>query len=243
MYFIDMPWFSEEPGDLKFDEYGLEEITADIEEARQQLKLGKTIILGHSIHGSIAFEYAKRYPDHVSGIVMIGSPNFFSNERYNRATEELWDSAASERKEKQMKNWNRLAELNITDKQGETVREYLAMAPTYWYDPDYDAAWLWEDMVVNEEMIDHLYGTVFHQYDMFDRLEELPAPVFVAMGKYDYAVPYTLWTPYDSLDDLELELFEKSGHTPQLEDSVTFDTELMTWINTILNEAVIYGQY
>jgi len=55
--------------------------------------------------------------------------------------------------------------------------------------------------------------------------------VFVALGKYDYVIPHTLWkTSYKEIPDFKLVLFEKSGHTPQLEENKLFDKELLSWI-------------
>ena len=73
---------------------------------------------------------------------MIGSPNIYGNNDYNTAADELWATASAERKDKQSSNWIKLADSDTAGKNGETVREYLAMAPVYWFDPDYDAAWL-----------------------------------------------------------------------------------------------------
>jgi len=230
MYFIDLPWFSKKPASIKLDEYGINNIADEIEEARKGLQLAKPIIIGHSIHGTIAYEYAKRYPEKISGIVMIGSPNIYGNDEYIRATEEIWSTASEERKEKQNRNWIMLAESGTSNKEGETIREYLAMAPVYWYNPDYDASWLWADMTVNEEIIDHIYETVFNDYRMFNSINNIPAPTLVVTGKYDYAVPYTLWQDFDSVTGLTVRLFNESGHTPQLEQSNEFNSTLLDWM-------------
>ena len=68
---------------------------------------------------------------------------------------------------------------------------------------------------------------------MFNSEVIIPVPVLVAMGKYDYVIPYTLWnTSYKNIPDFTLVLFEKSGHTPQLEESGIFDKKLIQWIDT-----------
>ncbi len=236
MYFVDLPWFSVEPGDLYHGEFGIQIIAETIDRARQELQLEKPLIIGHSIHGTIAYEYARQYPGNIRGIVMIGSPNIYGNDDYNKATDEFWATASAERKEKQNRNWIKLAESDTSGKEGETVREYLAMAPVYWYNPDYDAAWLWSGMTVNEVIVDHLYGSVFNNYSMFQTMNNIPAPTLVVMGKYDYAVPYTLWLGYESVSGLTVKLMEKSGHTPQLEQSNDFDKALLEWID----ENIVY---
>jgi len=235
MYFVDLPWFSEEPAGTNLEDYNIEDIADEIEEVRLDLNLEKPIIMGHSIHGTIAYEYARQYPGNVRGIVMIGSPNTYGTDDYNKATDEFWATASDQRKEKQNRNWILLAESDTVGKEGETVREYLAMAPVYWYNPDYDASWLWEGMTVNEEIIDHIYGTIFHDYAMFQFMNNIPAPTLVVMGKYDYAVPYTLWQGYDTITGLTVKILDKSGHTPQLEQSNEFDKALLNWINEAID--------
>jgi proline iminopeptidase len=43
--------------------------------------------------------------------------------------------------------------------------------------------------------------------------------------------PYATWEPYRSaFKDLMVRVFEKSGHTPQFEESDLFDSELMNWL-------------
>jgi proline iminopeptidase len=104
------------------------------------------------------------------------------------------------------------------------------MAPKYWYDPDYDARWLWEGMTINQALIEHLYGTIFEDYHMFGYEKSVPAPTLVVMGKYDYAVPSALWQDLDSIPGLTLKLSEKSGHTPQLEEPGLFLAIILEWL-------------
>jgi proline iminopeptidase len=67
---------------------------------------------------------------------------------------------------------------------------------------------------------------------MFAPPTAIDVPMFVGLGKYDYVIPYTLWrSRYGSIADFSLVLFEKSGHTPQLEESEHFDQELIEWMN------------
>ena len=51
------------------------------------------------------------------------------------------------------------------------------------------------------------------------------------MGKHDYMVPNIQWdTEIEKLPKLSYQLFEKSGHTPQLEEPDEFDKKLIQWI-------------
>ncbi len=45
--------------------------------------------------------------------------------------------------------------------------------------------------------------------------------------------PYAAWDPYrESFKDLTVRVFEKSGHTPQWEESDLFDAELLGWLSS-----------
>jgi len=50
-------------------------------------------------------------------------------------------------------------------------------------------------------------------------LEKISAPIFVAIGCYDFVCSYYLWDDYkDRGPDLSYHLFEKSGHWPMFEE-------------------------
>jgi proline iminopeptidase len=80
----------------------------------------------------------------------------------------------------------------------------------------------------------HLWGEAFRDIDIAQGLEHLAVPVFLALGRYDYLVaPYATWAPYrERFEDLTVRVFEKSGHTPQFEESALFDAELLQWLST-----------
>ena len=231
LYFVDMRWFAKSYSPMNLSEFTIQTIVADIEKVRSELKLEKVILIGHSIHGAIAFEYAKQHPDHVSHLVMIDAPNTAGTIDQKVAISDLWNTASTERKDMQSKNWQILANMkNLTPAQLE-IETYCLMSPEYWYDPTYDARWLWQGMTLNIDILHYLYNTIFSNYHMLAEGRRVPVPTFLAQGRYDYVYPYTLWNGYDTIQGLTIKIFDKSGHTPQLEENGLFDTELLKWIN------------
>jgi proline iminopeptidase len=188
------------------------------------------IILGHSIHSVIAFEYAKRHPERVSHVVMIGSPAWQTNRTQEDAINNLWITASAERQKLMAENWKKLAAMKDLSPAQFDIENYCLMAPEYWYDMTYDAKWLWKDMTLNTDILHSLYDSVFRDYFIFRNGRSVPVPAFVAMGKYDYIDPYTLWEGLEDIPGLTIRLFDKSGHTPQLEESVLFDSVLLKWL-------------
>lgn len=231
-YFVDMRWFAEEYSPVNLDDFTIETIADDIEKVRSELKLENVVLIGHSIHGTIALEYAKRYPQHLSHVVAIGSPSFVGTERYNKVVEDLWATASEERKEYQKRLWEKSKDsIDNASPEPAFILNYIADGARYWYDIEYDAGWLWEGMTIHTELTNHLFGKIFGNYNIADDNKIISTPVFVAMGKYDYIIPYTLWEKaYGNIPDYTLVLFEKSGHTPQLEESEFFDAKLLEWI-------------
>ncbi|MBL1219936.1 alpha/beta hydrolase [Chryseobacterium sp. L7] len=64
----------------KSDNYHLEAMVQDIEELRQHLKLDKVFLLAHSFGGIIAVNYAKKYPQHIKGLILANITLHFLND-------------------------------------------------------------------------------------------------------------------------------------------------------------------
>lgn len=231
MYFVDMKWFAEKYKAENLDLVNIQSIVQDVEEIRQKLELDKPLILGHSIHGTIAAEYVKKHADKVSGLIVIGSPCEWGNSTYDKKAAELWKTASDVRKKVQEENWGKIDELDRLTGQEKASAQYNSLSPKYWYDPYYDASWLWDGMTVHPNVTEHLFAQVFLNYNMFDPAVSISVPVFVGLGKYDYVIPYTLWQlEYSTISKFTLVLFENSGHTPQLEESELFNRKIIEWL-------------
>lgn len=230
--FVDLRHFAPSDPSVPPQEITLETYANDIEAVRTQLGLGKVIVLGHSIHGNIALEYARRYPEHVLRVIVIGSPPLGTG-RMSKLREAFWNADASEERKRVLKrNWegmeDRIKSLPATQ---QFIQTYLLNGPRYWYDSTYDATWLWRDVYLNAPISDHVFGILFQEYDLAQGPRPIATPVFLALGRYDYAVPYTTWNDERrKLAGLSYNLFEKSGHTPQLEEAAEFDRRLMQWL-------------
>ncbi|MCB0552280.1 MAG: alpha/beta fold hydrolase, partial [Phaeodactylibacter sp.] len=107
MYFVDLKWFAEDYKPENLDSVNIASIVQDVEEIRAKLGLENPILMGHSIHGTIAMEYVKEHPDQVRGLVLIGSPAEWGNATYEKKAAALWQTASSERKALQEQNWGK----------------------------------------------------------------------------------------------------------------------------------------
>ena len=233
LIFADHRGFARLTDDAPPSKDDLDTVLADIDLVRQHLGLEKVIIIGHSGHGYMALEYAKRYPQHVSHVVMIATGPSHSA-AHNAATERYWqESVCPERKARLERDLAGLAAEIEAAPEKRFVAFCVRMGARSWYDHAFDAAPLWQGVHVNMPVFDHLWGEAFRDIDIAQGLEQLDVPVFLGLGRYDYLVaPYATWDPYRSrFKDLTVRVFERSGHTPQLEESALFDAELLRWLS------------
>lgn len=231
MVFLDQRVFALTPHRGKVPVSGLNEILEDVERARRQLDLSSVVVVGHSGHALMALEYAKRYPKHVSHVVMISIGPSLSPEHMAEAARYWRESVDPERKavhEENVRNWPaKGADQGL-------ISWYLHNVPRIWFDPHFDPAPLWEGVEVNQSIFDRVWGTELRDIDISRGLEALDRPVFLALGRYDFIIPPP--ASWDALRpkfrDLTVRVFERSGHTPPFEQPELFDRELMAWLKS-----------
>ena len=230
--FVDARHFAEIDTAHSLDSITLDTYTADIERVRAEVGFERIVIVGHSHHGNLALEYSKRYPERVTHVVLIGSPPC-NVEKTIKAGEEYWAGHASEpRKTALQKNWMELSpdRLDAMPLQDAFVARYTADGPRHWCDPNYNAAPLWAGMQVSMDVI-QVFRNFFAEYELSWNPTTMRAPVLVVMGRYDYVVPHILWQAVlPKLHNVTFHLFERSGHTPQLEEPGLFNQVLLEWI-------------
>lgn len=100
--FLDHRGFVKPSRPLKPEDYTLDEILDDIELVRETLRLTDFIILGHSGHAFIALEYAKKYPEHVTRVILLNSAPTNSQERRHKSFLYFYETANPERNMKKI---------------------------------------------------------------------------------------------------------------------------------------------
>lgn len=234
LVFIDHRGFA--PGNDCTDkaEYAFDLLLADIERMRSELELGQVVVLGHSGHAFMALEYAKRFPQHVSHVVMLNVAPDYSQAGHAAAERYLADSVCPERKAALAGNMARMQAAIEAAPEKAFVTYCLLMGPKSWYDWNFDAARLWEGVETNMAMFDHVWGEVFRDIDITAGLDSLRKPVFLGLGRHDFLVPPPhLWEAVrDRFHDLTIRVFERSSHAPPFEEPAMFDAELLGWLDS-----------
>jgi proline iminopeptidase len=203
----------------------------DLEAAREALGLDRFVLVGHSIQGSMALAYALRYPRHVSHVIAICAVPSLSPAQVALA-EDYWDRNASpSRKAAHAAAQEAFAAAAPTLPPDAVATAMIrADAAKRWYDPEYDEGPLMAGAPVNMALLGELFGQPF---DLFSGASRVEPPAFLALGRHDYAVPPTSWDGLSSrFRDLTVSIFERSGHTPQVDEAAAFDERVLGWLGT-----------
>lgn len=233
MIFMDHRGFGKTSTSFDQTSFELDILIDDIEALRQKLNLDKIIIIGHSGHAFMALEYAKKYAAHVSHVVLIATSP--TGDTHAAADQYFMESVCPERKALYEKNMQHLKSDIDADPNRRFILYSLRSAPRIWYDYTYDATPLWQDVTVIPEMFDYVWGNLFRNIDITKNLANFNNPVLLMLGRYDYWNPPHLWEPLRSaFHHLTIRVFEKSGHTPQLEEPEFFNRELLYWLKNNL---------
>jgi Predicted hydrolases or acyltransferases (alpha/beta hydrolase superfamily) len=230
--YVDHRGFAEEAGSLDPEAHTLDRVVEDLEVMRRELGLEDVILVGHSGHAFIAVEYALRYPEHVSKLALFNTAPTNTPERQRQSFACFDDTASPERKRHFEAEIAKLADDLAREPERRFAHVCIRMGAHSFYDFTTDGAPLWDGVTMTMPIIDHLWGEAFAQLDLRERLPLLNKPVLLGLGRYDYLVgPLSLW------DDIEMQcphvskvVFERSGHTPMLEQAEDFAFVWHDWL-------------
>lgn len=231
LHFVDYRGFAQPPADGIGEIPSFDRLVDDIEHMRMKLSLDKCIVVGHSAHALLALEYAKKYSQYISHVVMIGTSPSFSPEHAKMA-ERNWDESVWP--ERKLALAERLREfpdeaLSKLPPGQAFVKWNERRAPQSWFDFRFDSSALWQGVSPNIRILDFFYGKALRDIDIAKGLETFHHPVFLALGRFDYIIaPASCWDSLRSkFQNLTVKIFERSGHSPQYEEPDLFDKELL----------------
>jgi proline iminopeptidase len=210
-----------------------EQWAADVEALREWIGAEQVVIAGGSYGGFIAMEYAIRHPDRVRAMILrdtsADGSNLelaFENARNQDRVEINWD------------NFNRYWSGNIRD-DDDLKACWAEMIPLYdfEYDPARSAERV-EEGFYRHEAHNWCFQHNWPVYDVKSELGKLPFPTLVTVGRRDWVTPVSSSETIAALiPKSKLVVFERSGHSPQIEESNLFQ-EVM---REFLDEAVPAG--
>lgn len=193
---------------------------ADVDGLREWLGCERVCVAGGSYGGFIAMEYAFRYPDRAAAIVLRDTTADGA-----RMREVGWEHAeASDRTSIDRVTWDRLMSggLRSDEDLAEIWRDLL---PLYDFDFDFDPATLDAKVAATPFRYRTQNAALVNigSYDMKPWLPEIRCPALVIVGRHDWLAPPELAQQMaDLIPDARLEVFERSGHAPELEEPDRF---------------------
>ena len=195
--------------------YTHEQWAADVEGLRQWAGVERFVMAGGSYGGFISMEYAIRHPDRVSALVLRDTSPDHSNDDAARR-----NAAASTRVTIDMEKLDRIntGQVRDDDDLRDCWREILPL-----YDHVYDPAAVEAKVAATPyRYATHNYAFAHNQpnYDIKPQLPTIGCPTLVTVGRDDWITPVACSETIVSLiPDARLVVFEKSGHSPQIEEA------------------------
>jgi proline iminopeptidase len=193
-----------------------ENLTADADALRQTLGFDKWAVLGHSFGGNVALEYALRYPQSLSHLVLMntGGDQWWVQHNAPEILAKRGYSASAVQAARRFFNGQ------------VTVGEYFPTAfkflRAYFY--RINLLVIAHEMVLGPRTKFRPEATIFgysqllNGWTVMDRLSEIKVPTLVMAGRHDFLFPPEHQAILaDRLPNAELVLIERAGHNPQSE--------------------------
>lgn len=195
-----------------------ENLTADAEALRQELGIDQWAVLGHSFGGNVALEYALRYPQSLSRLVLMntGGDQWWVNQNAPLLLAKRGFSPSAVDAAQRFYNGQL------------TPGEYLPALMKFGNAYNYHNSLLTlaeglvssRKMKVRPETTIFGYSQLLQGWTVMERLSEIQMPTLVIAGRYDFLFPPEHQAILaDRLPNAQLELIERAGHNPQSEQT------------------------
>jgi len=194
-------------------------LTADADALREKLGFDRWNVLGHSFGGNVALEYALRYPQSLSRLVLIntGGDQWWVNHNAPELLAKRGYSPGAVQAARRFYNGQ------ITP--GEFFRTYIKFDNAYNYHNS-----LLE--ILQGILSGHMpkfrpealifgYSQTLMGWTVMDRLNEIKVPTLVLAGRYDFLFPTEHQVALAAgIPNAHLEIIECAGHNPHMEQPV-----------------------
>jgi proline iminopeptidase len=212
----------------------MENLTADADALRQALGFEKWAVLGHSFGGNVALEYALRYPQNLSHLILVntGGDQWWANHNAPEILRKRGYPPGTVEAARRYFNGQ------ITPDEFLSVNMKFNNAYSYRSSPlDMVKAMLSGHMPkFQPEALIFGYGVELQGWSVMDRLGEINTPTLVVAGRYDFLFPTEHQVALaGGIPNARLEVIECAGHLPHLEQQaevIRLIREFLTTPNT-----------
>lgn len=194
-----------------------ENLTADADALREKLGFEKWAVLGHSFGGHVALEYALRYPDSLSHLVLLDTG---ADSRWSRQNAPELLAARGYSPEK-VELVRRFFTGEIAP--NEMLRGLLSFGGAYYHQPSLRL--LVRDMLAGEwrtkmrpQALIFAGRYLLKDWTVMDRLGEIKAPTLVMAGRDDFLFPPEHQEELAAgIPQARLRIIERAGHNAHSE--------------------------
>ncbi len=210
-------------------EFSHEQWAADIDGLREWIGADRIAMAGGSYGGFMAMEYAIRYPDRVAALVLRDTAADNSHSELART-----NALASDRVQVDMAKFDRIDEGRVRDDDDlrDCWREILPL-----YDFEYDPAAVERKVEATPyryEAHNYAFSRNLPGWDITAQLPGVTAPTLITVGRTDWITPVSCSETINGLiPDSELVIFEKSGHSPQIEEAELWTQHVRGFLNRV----------
>ncbi|MGH8867457.1 MAG: alpha/beta fold hydrolase [Actinomycetes bacterium] len=191
-----------------------EQWAADVDGLRRWIGAEQIIMAGGSYGGFVAMEYAIRYPTRVRALVLRDTSADHENEKAARRNAETSTRVTIDLERLERINTGQVRD---NDDLRDCWREILPL-----YDHAYDPDAVERKLAATTYRYEtHNFAFAVNQpsYDIKSQLPGIRCPTLVTVGRADWITPVeSSETIVSLIPDARLVVFEKSGHSPQVEE-------------------------
>lgn len=205
-------------------------LTADADALRKRLGFERWAVLGHSFGGHVALEYALRYPDRLSHLVLLDTAG--DARWYAKAAERLTERGFDPKRVELVRRWF----------SGEFTRKeyfpiFMQIADLYLYDPSWrnslrgvmHGGWR---MRIRPDVLVYAHRHLVPGWTVLDRLGEITVPTLVMAGREDFVFPPESQRELaQGIPGARLELIDRAGHNPYDEQTAQVMTMVRQFIS------------
>jgi proline iminopeptidase len=194
-----------------------ENLTADADALRERLGFERWAVLGHSFGGHVALEYALRYPDRLSHLILLDTGGDAHWAREN-APKVLAARGYSAKKVELVRRWfngefSRWEYFPIFARIGSAYQHSSSLRPLLrdlW-----SGAWRTK---FRPEAFMYASRHLLGDWTVMDRLEEIRVPTLVIAGRDDFVFPRECQEALAAgIPGARLRIIERAGHNPDSE--------------------------
>lgn len=194
---------------------------ADLEALRIHLRHDQIMLLGHSYGGFIALEYAWRYPERVSHLLLVDTVAALDFDDEMQANLERIQPAPEI-----------LSALAAGAESDAALQQIVqTIAPLYFHTFDADRAKAAFQHIQWSAMANSRGVEIMSSYNMLPHLPELHAPALCLVGASDFlALVPQVQRLAQGLPDAEMVVLDQAGHLPFIEQPDAFLQAVSSWL-------------